>query len=35
VRSDGTYGQYRGGPEAKHMLLTMEATYFASGGLDS
>jgi methylated-DNA-[protein]-cysteine S-methyltransferase len=24
VRSDGTYGQYRGGPEAKHMLLTME-----------
>ena len=25
VRSDGTYGQYRGGPEAKHMLLTMEA----------
>lgn len=26
VRSDGTYGQYRGGPEAKHMLLTMEAS---------
>jgi len=25
VRSDGTYGQYRGGAEAKHMLLTMEA----------
>jgi methylated-DNA-[protein]-cysteine S-methyltransferase len=25
VRSDGTYGQYRGGPEAKHMLLTMES----------
>jgi methylated-DNA-[protein]-cysteine S-methyltransferase len=25
VRTDGTYGQYRGGPEAKHMLLTMEA----------
>jgi len=25
VRSDGTYGQYRGGPEAKHLLLTMEA----------
>ena len=24
VRSDGTYGQYRGGPEAKHALLTME-----------
>ncbi len=24
VRSDGTYGQYRGGPEAKHTLLTME-----------
>ena len=24
VRSDGSYGQYRGGPEAKHMLLTME-----------
>ncbi|MCA1843141.1 MAG: methylated-DNA--[protein]-cysteine S-methyltransferase [Actinobacteria bacterium] len=24
VRSDGTYGQYRGGPEIKHMLLTME-----------
>jgi methylated-DNA-[protein]-cysteine S-methyltransferase len=24
VRSDGTYGQYRGGPAAKHMLLTME-----------
>ena len=24
VRTDGTYGQYRGGPEAKHMLLTME-----------
>lgn len=26
VRTDGTYGQYRGGPEAKHMLLTMEAS---------
>jgi len=26
VRSDGTYGQYRGGPEAKHMLLTMESS---------
>jgi methylated-DNA-[protein]-cysteine S-methyltransferase len=26
VRSDGTYGQYRGGPTAKHMLLTMEAS---------
>ena len=26
VRSDGTYGQYRGGPEAKHMLLTLEAS---------
>ena len=26
VRSDGTYGEYRGGPEAKHMLLTMEAS---------
>ena len=26
VRSDGTYGQYRGGPEVKHMLLTMEAS---------
>jgi methylated-DNA-[protein]-cysteine S-methyltransferase len=26
VRSDGTYGRYRGGPEAKHMLLTMEAS---------
>jgi methylated-DNA-[protein]-cysteine S-methyltransferase len=25
VRTDGTYGQYRGGPEAKHILLTMEA----------
>lgn len=25
VRRDGTYGQYRGGPEAKHTLLTMEA----------
>ena len=25
VRSDGTSGQYRGGPEAKHMLLTMES----------
>lgn len=24
VRTDGTYGQYRGGPEVKHMLLTME-----------
>jgi O6-methylguanine-DNA--protein-cysteine methyltransferase len=24
VRTDGTYGQYRGGPEAKHLLLTME-----------
>jgi methylated-DNA-[protein]-cysteine S-methyltransferase len=26
VRSDGTYGQYRGGPEVKHALLTMEGT---------
>jgi methylated-DNA-[protein]-cysteine S-methyltransferase len=26
VRSDGTFGQYRGGTEAKHMLLTLEAT---------
>jgi methylated-DNA-[protein]-cysteine S-methyltransferase len=25
VRTDGTSGQYRGGPEAKHMLLTLEA----------
>jgi methylated-DNA-[protein]-cysteine S-methyltransferase len=25
VRSDGTYGQYRGGPAVKHLLLTMEA----------
>lgn len=25
VRRDGTYGQYRGGPEAKHLLLVMEA----------
>ena len=25
VRSDGTYGQYRGGPAVKHALLTMEA----------
>jgi len=25
VRSDGTFGQYRGGTEAKRMLLTMEA----------
>lgn len=25
VRTDGTYGQYRGGPDAKHLLLTMEA----------
>jgi methylated-DNA-[protein]-cysteine S-methyltransferase len=25
VRTDGTYGQYRGGPEVKHMLLTMES----------
>jgi len=25
VRSDGTYGQYRGGPEVKHALLTMES----------
>jgi methylated-DNA-[protein]-cysteine S-methyltransferase len=24
VRRDGTYGQYRGGPEIKHLLLTME-----------
>ena len=31
VRSDGTYGQYRGGPEAKHMLLTMEAPAGDSG----
>jgi methylated-DNA-[protein]-cysteine S-methyltransferase len=26
VRSDGTYGRYRGGPEVKHALLTMEST---------
>lgn len=26
VRSDGTYGQYRGGPEAKRMLLSMESS---------
>ena len=25
VRRDGTYGQYRGGTEAKHALLTLEA----------
>jgi methylated-DNA-[protein]-cysteine S-methyltransferase len=25
VRSDGTFGQYRGGPEAKRMLLALEA----------
>lgn len=25
VRSDGTYGQYRGGPEVKQALLTMES----------
>jgi methylated-DNA-[protein]-cysteine S-methyltransferase len=25
VRSDGTWGQYRGGPEAKTMLLNLEA----------
>ena len=25
VRSDGTYGQYRGGPEAKHALLRLES----------
>ncbi|MBE8523878.1 methylated-DNA--[protein]-cysteine S-methyltransferase [Amycolatopsis sp. H6(2020)] len=25
VRSDGSYGQYAGGPEAKRVLLTMEA----------
>lgn len=25
VRSDGTFGQYRGGPEVKQMLLAMEA----------
>ena len=25
VRSDGTYGQYRGGPEAKLLLLAIEA----------
>jgi methylated-DNA-[protein]-cysteine S-methyltransferase len=25
VRSDGTFGQYRGGTEAKHALLTLEA----------
>ncbi|HZQ76998.1 MAG TPA: methylated-DNA--[protein]-cysteine S-methyltransferase [Acidimicrobiia bacterium] len=24
VRRDGTYGQYRGGPEVKHALLTLE-----------
>jgi methylated-DNA-[protein]-cysteine S-methyltransferase len=26
VRSDGTFGQYRGGIEAKHMLLALEGT---------
>jgi methylated-DNA-[protein]-cysteine S-methyltransferase len=26
VRSDGTYGQYRGGTEAKRLLLALEAT---------
>jgi methylated-DNA-[protein]-cysteine S-methyltransferase len=25
VRTDGTYGQYRGGPEAKDLLLTLES----------
>jgi methylated-DNA-[protein]-cysteine S-methyltransferase len=25
VRSDGAYGNYRGGPEAKHTLLTLES----------
>lgn len=25
VRRDGTYGQYRGGPEVKHALLTLES----------
>lgn len=25
VRSDGAYGNYRGGPEAKHALLTLES----------
>jgi len=25
VRHDGTYGQYRGGPEVKHALLTLES----------
>ena len=27
VRSDGTYGQYRGGPAVKDALLTMEAAH--------
>jgi methylated-DNA-[protein]-cysteine S-methyltransferase len=26
VRSDGSYGQYRGGPEVKRVLLTLEKT---------
>jgi methylated-DNA-[protein]-cysteine S-methyltransferase len=26
VRSDGTFGQYRGGTEAKHLLLALEGT---------
>ena len=26
VRSDGTYGAYRGGTQAKHLLLALEAT---------
>ena len=30
VRSDGSYGQYAGGPEVKRTLLTMEAARFAA-----
>jgi len=26
VRSDGSFGEYRGGPDAKRLLLTLEAT---------
>ncbi|HEV7861087.1 MAG TPA: MGMT family protein, partial [Acidimicrobiia bacterium] len=26
VRSDGTFGQYRGGPAAKRALLSMEGS---------
>ena len=33
VRTDGTYGQYRGGPEAKHLLLTMEGAAAAPAPL--